>query len=108
MRAAEEVSGLLFGGLDPASLSQEALEALREEIPSFTASNLTDPQAVIDGVTSETGVFKSRGDAKRMVQQGGVYLNGQRLESGMTITPLHGKYVLVRKGARNYALVKVK
>jgi tyrosyl-tRNA synthetase len=107
VRAAEEVSGLLFGGLDPASLSKEAVEALREEIPSFKASSLTDPQAVIDGVTSESGVFKSRGDAKRMVQQGGVYLNGQRVDGELkSVTPLHGKYVLLRKGAKNYALVE--
>jgi len=105
VRAAEEVSGLLFGGLDPASLSAETLEALREEIPFFTGTNLDDAQAIIDAVTGDNGLFKSRGDAKRMVQQGGVYLNGRRVESGMTLTPLHGKYVLVRKGAKSYALV---
>ena len=107
VRAAEEVSGLLFGGLDPAALSKEAVEALREEIPSFKAASLTEPQAVIDGVTNENGVFKSRGDAKRMVQQGGVYLNGQRVDGDLkSVTPLHGKYVLLRKGAKNYALVE--
>src|SRR4051812_4735591 len=107
VRAAEEVSGLLFGGLDPASLSAGALEALREEIPLFKATSLTDPQAIIDAVTGENGLFKSRGDAKRMVQQGGVYLNGQRVDAELkSVTPLHGKYVLVRKGAKNYALVE--
>ena len=107
VRAAEEVSGLLFGGLDPAALSVEAVEALRGEIPSFEASNASDPQAVIDAVTNEGGLFKSRGDAKRMVQQGGVYLNGQRVDAELkSVAPLHGKYVLVRKGAKNYALVE--
>ena len=107
VRAAEEVSGLLFGGLDPASLSAGALEALREEIPLFKSTSLTDPQAIIDAVTNENGLFKSRGDAKRMVQQGGVYLNGQRVDAELkSVTPLHGKYVLVRKGGKNYALVE--
>jgi hypothetical protein len=41
------------------------------------------------------------------VQQGGVYLHGQRFETGVSVSPLHGKYVLVRKGAKNYALVGV-
>ena len=105
--AAEEVSGLLFGGLDPASLSLSALEALRAEIPSFKSASLTDPQAIIDAVTGDNGLFKSRGDAKRMVQQGGVYLNGHRVDAELrSVTPLHGKYVLVRKGAKNYALVE--
>jgi tyrosyl-tRNA synthetase len=105
IRAAEEVSGLLFGGLDPASLSASALEALREEIPYFASSSLTDPQAIVDAVTGDNGLFKSRGDAKRMVQQGGVYLNGQRVDAELkSVSPLHGKYVLVRKGAKTYAL----
>ncbi|HET9425715.1 MAG TPA: tyrosine--tRNA ligase [Gemmatimonadaceae bacterium] len=108
VRAAEEVSGLLFGGGDAASLSKSAVEALREEIPFFTASSLTEPQMVIDAVTSETGLFKSRGDAKRMIQQGGVYLNGARAGADLTsVTPLHGKYVLVRKGGKSYALVGI-
>jgi tyrosyl-tRNA synthetase len=105
---AEAVSGLLFGGADPGSLSATAVEALRKEIPFFGASSVADPQAVIDAVTGEKdALFKSKGDAKRMVQQGGVYLNGQRFETGVSVSPLHGKYVLVRKGAKNYALVGV-
>lgn len=105
--AAEEVSGLLFGGADPSSLSRTAVDALRDEIPFHLATSLGDPQAVIDAVTSDKdGLFKSRGDAKRMVQQGGVYLNGLRVDAEMkTVTPLHGRYVLVRKGAKSYALV---
>jgi tyrosyl-tRNA synthetase len=106
IKATEEVSALLFGGLDPASLSESALEALRGEIPYFVSASLTDPQAVVDAVTGENGLFKSRGDAKRMVQQGGVYLNGQRVAGeSKPVTPLHGTYVLVRKGAKSYALI---
>ena len=106
IKAAEEVSGLLFGGLDPASLSAGAVDALREEIPYFVATNMNEPQAIIDAVTGETGLFKSRGDAKRMVQQGGVYLNGARVDAELkSVTPLHGKYVLVRKGGKTYSLV---
>ena len=56
-------------------------------------------------------VGKSKGDARRMIQQGGVYINGRRLgaERG-PLAPddlLGGKYVLVRKGARSYGLVEV-
>jgi tyrosyl-tRNA synthetase len=106
VRAAEEVSGLLFGGVDPVSLSADAVEALRGEIPYFGGQNLTDSQSIIDAVTTDGGLFKSRGDAKRMVQQGGVYLNGQRVDAELNaVSPLHGKYVLVRKGAKSYALV---
>jgi tyrosyl-tRNA synthetase len=106
VKDAEDVSALLFGGADPTSLSASAVDALRKEIPFFAARKVDEPQAAIDAVTGEGGLFKSKGDAKRMVQQGGVYLNGQRIDSELTtVRPLHGKYVLVRKGAKSYALV---
>jgi len=45
-----------------------------------------------------------------MVQQGGVYLNGVRMESERKPLGaedlLGGKYVLIRKGARSYGLVQ--
>jgi tyrosyl-tRNA synthetase len=106
VKDAEDVSALLFGGADPTSLSASAVDALRKEIPFFAARKVDEPQAAIDAVTGEGGLFKSKGDAKRMVQQGGVYLNGRRIDSELTtVRPLHGKYVLVRKGAKSYALV---
>jgi tyrosyl-tRNA synthetase len=107
LAAAEEVSSLLFAGTDPSRLSAAALVALREEIPYHRATSLTDPQAIVDAVTGDGGkIFKSKGDAKRMIQQGGVYLNGARVDSELkAVTPLHGRYVLLRKGAKNYALI---
>jgi tyrosyl-tRNA synthetase len=47
-----------------------------------------------------------------MLQQGGVYLNGRRLSPEREpVAPddlLAGEFVLVRKGAKSYALVKVR
>src|SRR5215216_158832 len=112
--AAQEVSGLLFGGGDPKSLSREALLALQLEIPVFTVEPKDDLttydvlEAVCVGLNA---LFSSKGDMRRMLQQGGVYLNGRRL--GPEREPLKpdklldGEFVLIRKGARNYALVKV-
>ena len=112
VRAAEEVSALLFGSGDPASLSLEALRALEGEIPVMRLQRRDDLSTadVIDAVsTGPDALFKSRGDAKRMLQQGGVYLNGRRLsperEALTSADLLHGRYLIVRKGARSYALV---
>ena len=114
LAAAEEVSQLLFGGGDPKSLSKEALEALKDEIPYFRVekSGPVDTNDVIESVsTGPDALFKSKGDARRMIQQGGVYINGRRLGpereqlSGDDL--LAGRYVLVRKGARSYALVEI-
>ncbi len=114
LAAAEEVSRLLFGGGDPKSLSAGALEALEREIPFFALvkSGPVDTTDIIEAVSSgPDALFKSKGDARRMIQQGGVYLNGQRLgPERQTLTEadfLGGRYVLVRKGARSYGLVAV-
>ncbi len=112
---AREVSDLLFGGGDPRALSRDALAALAVEIPVFTVS-FTDQLTtfdVLDAVCAgPDALFKSKGDMRRMVQQGGVYLNGRRL--GPEREPigfgelLGGEYLLIRKGAKTYALVRVR
>jgi tyrosyl-tRNA synthetase len=117
LKTAEEVSELLFGGADPRSLSLDALLALKLEIPVFTIE--PDPTRtevttydVLEAVCiGPDALFKSKAEARRMVQQGGVYLNGQRMDTERRpLAPdelLGGKYVLVRKGARNYGLVEI-
>ena len=111
---AREVSGLLFGGADPRSLSRDALAALAVEIPVFTVA-FTDQLTTTDVLDAlcagADALFKSKGDMRRMVQQGGVYMNGRRL--GAEKEPigfgelLGGEYLLIRKGAKTYALVRV-
>jgi tyrosyl-tRNA synthetase len=113
--AAEEVSGLLFGGADPTTLSRDALIALQLEIPVFTLEpkdELTTYDALEAACIGTEALFKSKGDMRRMLQQGGVYLNGRRLgperEPLSTSDLLGGEFVLLRKGARSYALVKAR
>jgi len=113
LKAVEEVSQLLFGKGDPKGLSRDALRLLEREIPTFTIEGgELEPQAVINALVGEgTALFKSRREAKQAVEQGGVYLNGERLGADRgVIRPdelLDGKYLLVRKGARSYGLVRV-
>jgi len=118
LAAAEEVSALLFGGADPRALSPAALVALELEIPVFSVEpddtrNEVTTYHILEAVcVGAEALFKSKGDARRMVQQGGLYLNGERMDAERRALEakdfLDGRYVLVRKGARNYALVKVR
>jgi len=114
LKTAAEVSALLFGGGDPAGLSPQALEALAAEIPFARAK-----WARADGdgrslglqdalVTAQLATSKS--DARRTIQQGGVTVNGVRASGDAPMLPaqcLHGSYVLLKKGARNYALLRM-
>ena len=113
--AAREVSSLLFGGADPRSLSRDALLALQLEIPVFTMEpkDAYTTYDVLEAVCiGPDALFKSKGDMRRMLQQGGVYLNGRRI--GPEREPLQpddllgGEFVLVRKGAKSYGLAKVR
>ncbi|HXT14531.1 MAG TPA: tyrosine--tRNA ligase [Gemmatimonadaceae bacterium] len=113
--AASEVSELLFGGKEPQSLSREALQALALEIPVFTLEPKDEPTTydVLEAtLVGPDALFSSKADMRRMLQQGGVYLNGRRLsperEPLKKEDRLGGEFVLVRKGARSYGLVKVK
>ena len=115
LAAAREVSSLLFGGADPHTLSRDALLALQLEIPVFTMEpkDAYTTHDVLEAVCAGAdALFKSKGDMRRMLQQGGVYLDGRRLgperEPLLPDDLLGGEFVLVRKGAKSYGLVKVR
>jgi len=100
-RVAEDVSRLLFAKGDPESLSDEALDALTREVPFVELPGLTN---VIDGLVA-LGLAASKGAARRLVDQGGVSVNGHRVTDSLG-EPLRGRYYLIRKGARDYGLVR--
>jgi tyrosyl-tRNA synthetase len=69
-------------------------------------------QTGIDVVSflAETGCFPSKGEARKMIQQGGVSLNRHKVEDvnqQVNATHfLHGEYILVQKGKKNYFLIQ--
>ena len=107
---AEEVSALLFGGGDVAALSRGAIAALGAEIPFAEVAKGAQAGDALD-LFVLTKLAASRGAAKRLVEQGGAYVNGSRLtmadrEIGER-SLLPGGHLLLRKGARDYALVRI-
>lgn len=92
------------------SLSIEDLEGMDGVVKfDFAADKL---QTGIDVVSflAETTIFPSKGEARKTVQGGGVSINRKKIEGIETIVDvnflLHGKYILVQKGKKNYYLVK--
>ncbi len=93
------------------SLSVEDLEGMEGVIKSgFPREKIT---AGIDIVSflAESSIFPSKGEARKMVQGGGVSINRKKAESaGITVDRsllLHDRYILVQKGKKNYYLVEV-
>ena len=120
-RVASEVSGVLFGGTEPGALSLEALEALRIEIPFVEVRPgeggeyevRIDEHGRLDAVElfAVAKLAPSKGGARRLLEQGGLYVNGRRLSASERqiegSSALPGRHYLLRKGSRDYALVRV-
>jgi len=107
-RKALETTGKLFASVD--LLSIKDLESMEGVINfDFSMERLADGVDVVSFL-ADVGVFDSKGDARKMVQQGGVSVNRSKVgDVGMKIDKallLHGKYILVQKGKKNYYLVK--
>lgn len=108
-RIADEVSAVLFGKRDVTELALPVIQALSREIP-FAEIGTGEAPSIADLMTA-CGLAPSKGAARRLLEQGGVYVNGVRagadLEVG-SVSPLPGKHLLLRKGARQYALIKLR
>ena len=101
---AEDVSRALFGKGDPQSLSPAGLAALAREVPF---AQMSGDVSVIDALV-ELKLASSKSAARRLIEQGGVAVNGQRAGSATDPMgePLPGGYYLIKKGARDHGLVR--
>lgn len=102
-RAAAEASTILFGA-DPTTATAAALEVVAREVACATIGPGAD---TVIGLLVATGLVASTSDARRSLTQGGIYLNGVRCADDGPVSArglLHGRYALLRKGKRTYAL----
>jgi tyrosyl-tRNA synthetase len=108
-RAVAEASEALFGG-GIESLSEAALPHLAGAVPTspIASSALEKGISLIETLVSE-GIQKSKGEARRLIQQGGLYVNDQRVtDPDMLLTrqmALFGRAILVRAGKNKYHLL---
>jgi tyrosyl-tRNA synthetase len=110
LHRAEVASKALFGG-DLNGLGEQDLQDVFADVPSVALKDIPDvvsPFGVAD-ICVWSGLAKSKGDARRLIQGGGVYLNNQRVEDVArevtTAERLFGRYLVLRKGAKSYFLV---
>ena len=107
-----EITQKLFAGQStPAeSLSIEDLEGMDGVVKSDFTKQKIETGIDIVSLLAETGIFPSKGEARKMVQSGGVSVNRKKVEDVQMIINqallLHDKYLLVQKGKKNYYLVK--
>jgi tyrosyl-tRNA synthetase len=106
----EEASAALFGE-EIAGLSEDMLLAVTEDAPTTPVPRreLLDGVALVDALV-RTGLAKSKGEARRTIDQGGAYVNNVRVaDADRALGPadlLHDRYVVLRKGRRDVHIVR--
>ena len=111
---AVKASEILFGNATTdvlQSLNEDQLLQVMDGVPTHDyALSAFEAGADIVGFLADTGIFPSKGEARKMVQSGGISINKSKVEGIETkLTPanfLNGKYLLVQKGRKNYYLVR--
>ncbi len=107
------VSELVFGG-DPASADAQTLADLAAEIPAAPwpegdPADAARPGLALVEILIVAGTASSRGEARRLVEQGGVHVNGRPVrdpeERFTEADLLAGRYLLVRRGKRDQRLL---
>jgi tyrosyl-tRNA synthetase len=115
--AAVRASNILFGNStteDLNAIDEETLLSVFEGVPQtrLSRSELDAVQNVTDLLSSATGgiVFPSKGEARKMIQGGGVSINKVKVDDPNqkpNLKLLQNKYLLAQKGKKNYYLIVV-
>jgi tyrosyl-tRNA synthetase len=106
----EEAAKALFGQGDLSQLDLPTLNAALSELPRTTVSSGQEIPTWVDLIAA-TGVVDSKSAARRIVKEGGAYLNNEKI-SGEDFRPsktdfLCGKYAVLRKGKRDLAAIEL-
>jgi len=106
----EAAARALFGQGDLQELDEETLAGALAELPRTTVSKDQPIPTWVD-LLAATGVVDSKSAARRIVKEGGAYLNNEKI-SGEEFAPsksdfLCGKYAVLRKGKRDLAAVEL-
>ncbi len=112
LRRALRATDALFGG-SLEGLGADEIAEIFSDVPSSEVSRSAlegEARGVLD-LLADTGLATSRGDARRAVEGGGVYLNGVRVENSDqrlgTADAIEGRFLVLRKGKKNYHLVRI-
>jgi tyrosyl-tRNA synthetase len=110
---AQRASEIMFGGgLD--GVAEAVFQDVVGEVPTKTLepAKLEGSGMPLVDVLVHSGLAPSKGQARKDVEGGGIYLNNIRVsEASRAVTTndlLFGKYLLLRKGKRTYTVVNVR
>jgi tyrosyl-tRNA synthetase len=108
---AMKASQAMFGG-ELTGLDEGTLEDVFSEVSSseMDRSILSADKTLLD-ILTENDVFASKGEARRMIKNGGLYLNNERVDDDAPFTKdslLTDSMAVIRKGKKNYHLIRMR
>lgn len=115
--AAVEASQILFSNKASETLhkiDEDTLLAVFEGVPQFEIArqDIEAGTKIVDLLTEKAPVFPSKGELRKLAQQGGVSINKEKIADVnvpvSTDILLNNKYILAQKGKKNYFLLIVK
>jgi len=112
LTGAVQATEVLFGG-SMTGLSSNAIAEIFSDIPStkINAEQFAYENKNILDILVEIGLAKSRGEARRSLSDGGIYMNNERQsdpDRNVGISDfLDGKFIVFRKGKKNYHVLKM-
>ena len=97
---------------DKSNLQAQHFEHILKGLNQFTISKslLKKGIDIVDLLATHTKVFASKGEARKMIAAGGVTINKDKVQLDQTISEnniIYGRYLLPRKGKKNYSLISV-
>src|SRR5881398_2640673 len=102
-------SEVLFGAFDPHAADDAVFDVLAQEVPTATVPG-RDGLTLVDAVI-QARLATSKSEARRAIEQGGVYVNQQRVKDvarGIGSADwLAGRNLLLRKGKKDYGLLRL-
>jgi tyrosyl-tRNA synthetase len=112
LNKAEQASQVLFGA-ELTDLSVADIRDIFDEVPSADV-----PRSALEGeglgvldLLADSGLTSSKGEARRLIRGGGIYLNNRRLEDErqqITLSDsIGGQLIVLRRGGKTYRLVQL-
>lgn len=108
-RGAEQASRIMFEDANLRDVDRSAWLVLEQELPTWEVKLKDLPKSIVE-LAASSGLTKSKGEARRQIEQGGIYLNDERAREDMAISSdllLGDHYLWLRRGKKNNLLIKV-
>ena len=112
---AVSASRILFGkstSEDLRKLDEKTFLAVFDGVPTFEIDKSKLPLGILDALATETSIFPSKGEARKMIQGNGFSLNKDKVNDiAYTLSDkdiIDGKYILAQKGKKDYYIIIVR